>query len=241
MEGKRGSHVGMIISFVIFITFIVFLYTVVNPIVNVGESKKSVLDYISSKIAENISSNFTTISVDFNNTKNPSKNCIVLENFLFKLGITPQVVVKNATENMQPAYEKTYSLVINRNVKANRFFKVYHSPEFVGISTVIPADCDKTIKEDEYSIGSITLTEYAFEKNLYKLIDYYKADYEKLKNDFDIVPGSEFGFDFIQANKTIITVGELPKSVSIYAEEIPIQYVNNNATILSGFINIKVW
>jgi len=236
----------MIISFVIFITFIVFLYVVVNPAVSTGESKKSVLDYIDSKITENVSANFTTASVDFTDANNPSnKYCVKLENLLLLLSMyQPNIVVKNATENVQEAYEETYNLKINRKTRSNRFFKIYHSPEFDRLSTNTALDCNtpaSLIHEVDYVIGSITVTKYAFERSLYELIDYYKTDYDKLKRDLTISPGSEFGFDFVQANGTVIGVGEPEKSVSIYAEEIPIQYVDNKANILSGFINIKVW
>ena len=38
MENKKGSHVGMILSFALFITFVVFIYTIVNPTINTSES-----------------------------------------------------------------------------------------------------------------------------------------------------------------------------------------------------------
>jgi len=245
-KNRRGSHVGMIISFVIFITFIVFLYVVVNPAVSTGESKKSVLDFISNKITENISANFTTVSVDFTNVRNPNKNCIILTNLLFNLNIpNPNIIAKNATESIQEAYEIFPSIAINRKVRENRFFKVYHSSEFDRLATLPsslspPSNC-KALSDTEYTIGSVTIGAYAFENNTYELINYYKNNYDKLKQDFDIVPGAEFGFDFIQYNGTIISVGQPPTSVSIYAEEIPMQYIDSKANILSGFINIKVW
>ncbi len=245
-RNRSGSHVGMIISFVIFITFIVFLYTVVNPVINIGENKKATLDYIDSKIMENVSANFTTASVDF--TNNPGQNCILLVSLLFDLQISnPAIVVKNETGNIQEAYEQTYSLAINRKVLGNRFFKVYQSSEFDRLLplpaslTPPPESRCKTMSESSYDVGSVTVGTYAFERELYKLIDYYKADYEKLKQDFKVSPGSEFGFDFVQGNGTRISIGQAPESVSVYAEEIPLQYIDNQANILSGFINIKVW
>ena len=245
-RNRSGSHVGMIISFVIFITFIVFLYVVVNPAVSTGESKKSVLDFISNKITENVSANFTVVSIDFTNAKNPNKNCIILKNLLFNLNIpNPNIIVKNATESIQEAYEIFPSIAINRKVIGNRFFKIYHSSEFDRLqplpgSLSPPSNC-KEISDTEYTIGSVTIGKYAFENNTYELINYYKNNYENLKQEFNIVPGAEFGFDFIQYNGTKISVGQPLISVSIYAEEIPMQYIDSKANILSGFINIKVW
>ncbi len=30
MKNKRGSHVGVVVSFVIFVTFLIFLYTILD-------------------------------------------------------------------------------------------------------------------------------------------------------------------------------------------------------------------
>jgi len=42
--------VGMILSFIVFVTFIVFLYSIVKPAVSTGQDKKSIADYLVVKI-----------------------------------------------------------------------------------------------------------------------------------------------------------------------------------------------
>jgi len=63
LNKKRGSHVGLILSFTIFIMFIVFLYTVINPMIKKFEGKESVLDSVKVKILENISEKVTIVSI----------------------------------------------------------------------------------------------------------------------------------------------------------------------------------
>jgi hypothetical protein len=241
---KHGSHVGVIISFVIFITFIVFLYVVVNPAVQTGEDKKTTLDYVGSKITENVSANFTSASIKINSKKNPGTNCVQLKNFLAFLEISRPypLIVKNEIGDIENAYSGSgtnfANLVINRKNKDNLFFEIDISPEFPGISVSTISPCSSV---SEYNISLIKTQSYVFENNMYELIDEYNGDYEKLKTELNVPPGVEFGFGFTQSNGTKIDIGKAAGTVNVFVKEIPVQYIDEKANILSGFINVKVW
>jgi hypothetical protein len=49
---KKGSHIGFILSFAIFITFIVFLFVVFNPIVNFRQDKSISLNQLENGLLE---------------------------------------------------------------------------------------------------------------------------------------------------------------------------------------------
>jgi len=245
---KRGSHVGMILSFVIFITFIVFLYGVMKPTLNTGQDKKSLIGYIETQMIKNVTSNLTTISVQITENKNPNSDCIYLNDFFSTVTTyvpSPLIIVKNETGNIQEVYHEypnsIGSLVVNRKIKNNIFFKVYYSSQFNGLSkTTIP--CQK-VNTNDYTIGSITLDKYIFEKMVLKFNQSYTDDYEQLKNDLKIPPGSEFEFIFKKADGGLIEPNndERIKPDQVYVEETPIQYMDNQANVQSGFISIKVW
>ncbi len=242
LKNRRGSHVGRIISFVIFVTFIVFLYVVVKPVINTGEDKKETLDYLTVTIIKNISANLTSTSVEVNSSVNPPQNCISLESFFVLLSMEIpgyNLIIKNETGSMQNAYtDQAAHLVIDRENKSNRFFRIYYSPEFDVLGS--KTDC-KLVEDDAYSLSLIKTEKYVFEDRLFGFLNNYKSDYEKLKTDMNFPPGNEFGIGFTQSNGTKMEVGETVSATGIYAEEIPVQYVDNDANILSGFINIKVW
>ncbi|MFH1917494.1 MAG: hypothetical protein ABIJ14_00060, partial [Nanoarchaeota archaeon] len=70
----------------------------------------------------------------------------------------------------------------------------------------------------------------------------YETNYSDLKKDLKIPDENEFGFDFIYNNdRTTIKVGEENSQTNIYIEEIPVQYIDEEANILTGLIKIKVW
>ncbi len=255
MKSKRGSHVGMILSFVIFITFIVFLYSVVKPAINTGTDKKSILSSLETQVIKNVSSNLTSTTVQISN--NPNKNCVVFANLLTALEIQPPypLIVKNDLENVQEAYEGSVGtefggLKIDNRDKKNSvydsFFNIYYSTNFTGLTTKDVSSCPLLIYDinsntGDYAIGSVTITKYAFESKINYLESYYNSNYDQLKIYLKIPPGNDFGFGFIKSDGTKTEVGTAPEKASVYADEIPIQYVDANANILSGFINLKVW
>ena len=73
------------------------------------------------------------------------------------------------------------------------------------------------------------------------MINRYEIGYENLKDELKIPVGSEFGFSFTNRTSGVVGTEEKNISTSIYAEEIPIQYIDGEANINPGFISIKVW
>jgi hypothetical protein len=241
-RSRSASHVGMILSFVIFITFIIFLYSVVKPAVSVGQDKKTIADYLVAMIVKNVSSDFNSTSVEM--LTNPGRSCVKLDGFFVLLvddGVLPQCLVQNKFHVLQTSvyFDNLGELIIDRADKTDTFFRIYTSQKYSSVG-----ETTKTctlVTQANYKIGVITNSKYPFGSNLNSLIENYKSNYEQVKTDLKVPPGTEFGFGFRQSDGTNIEVGEVPATANVYAEEIPIQYIDDKANILSGFINIKVW
>jgi len=58
---KKGSHVGFILSFAIFITFIVFLFVVFNPRINFKQNKEPILNHLETELLIMFDSDLTNI------------------------------------------------------------------------------------------------------------------------------------------------------------------------------------
>jgi len=241
---KRGSHVGVILSFVIFITCVIFLYIIINPAVKTSEDKTSILEYVENQILENVSANFTSTSIQISSSANPTTKCIKLQDLLIltEMG-SSRIRVKNESYGIQQAYfgtgEDFGALIINRNNSDNLFFRIYYSPEFGKLEESSMSSCTE-INYENYSIGVIQNGVYAFEEKLYTLIEDYQNHYEQLKTDLKIPSAYEFGLSFTKSDGTAISVGNAGDT-AVYAEEIPFQYIDEDANVQSGFINIKIW
>jgi len=239
---KRGSHVGMVLSFVIFITFLVFLYSIIEPAVKTQGDKQALLDYLKRELIQNFSAEMASVTITVEKTI--PQNCIELENLVTELDIISTVIVKGETENILSNQISGNNLQIDREGIGDFFFKIYQAEEFEELGGGTFSSC-KLLKygesKKEYTIGLTRTDEYIFETKIIRLIDEYENNYEDLKDELKIPLGSEFGFSFRYDNETIIGTEEKNVSINIYSEEIPTQYIDGEANILPGFITVKVW
>jgi len=239
---KRGSHVGVILSLVIFITFLVFLYTTVEPIIKTQKDKEALLNYLETELSTRMSSNLTTVSIGINKTA--PQTCVQLDNFVQETEISLRLIVKDdETGEILKANvsQNEIDLFIIKGTESD-FFKVYDSPEFEELEKVVGISGCKFLENGkDYTIGLIRTSKYLFESKILNLMDEYNIGYEGLKEELKIPPGSEFGFSLTYDNGTIIRTEEKNISISIYAKEIPIRYIDDKANINFGFMNIRVW
>ena len=233
MNKKAGTHIGVVLSFVIFVVFLVFLYsTLIEPTINQND-KNYLLENLKTKLIKNVSEELTFITTNLNN--NPSQNCIELVNFITKTEINSNIISKN--ENILQSYINGNNLRIVRESNET-FFKIYYSKEFEELNSV-GENCE-VIDENNYAIGLVRTDKYVFETKIINLMSEYENNYETLKEELKVPIGSDFNFGFIYNNKTSI-ITEKDILTNIYAVEIPVQYVDKESNILLGLINIKIW
>jgi len=244
MKNKIGSHVGIVFSFVIFITFLIFLYTIIEPAIRIQRDKEALLDYLKIELMKRFSANLTNVAIMTNTTVKES--CVELVNFTGEVEVDSSLIVKDELGNVSQANISGSDLFIDRGIYESGlvFFKIYNSEEFDELDEGAMDGC-KVLKRVEkgYIVGLIRTDEYIFETKVIKLIEEYESEegYESLKDELKIPLGSEFGFGLTYSNETKIGTKAQNISTNIYAKEIPIQYVDKEANINLGFINIQVW
>ena len=223
LGNKKGSHVGMILSFVIFVAFLIFLYSILEPSIQVKEDKQDLLDNLEIVLTEKFSADLEVTTFVIN--KATTKNCVRLNNFMNNLNGST-IIINNESGDIPIQVSRLVdNLFIVRNNVNNNFFKIYYSEEFPEVSTGNKSESSgKEIFE-----SLINETKYEYENN-----------YTFLKEELKIPDASDFGFVFVNGN-TLVKTDDKKTSTSIYAEEIPILYVDGEANINSGFLTIKVW
>jgi hypothetical protein len=247
---KRGSHVGIVLSFVIFVTFLAFLYTIVEPEIRVQQDRESFLDYLKIELMQEFSANLTSVTVSINRTW--AEECIILKDFTEEANVDSHLIVKDELGNIAKTNISDVNLIINRENIEKVFFKIYNSEEFSELSEKSATLFDCTILEKDaewrgyptgYSIPLTITEEYAFEKKVIELIKEYESEggYENLRKKFKIPSGTEFGFSFTYSNKTIIETKEKGIPTKVQVREIPVQYIDREANVLLGSVNIKIW
>lgn len=242
---KKGSHVGIVLSFVIFITFLLFLYTMVEPSLRTQTDKEALLDYLKIELIERFSANLTSVTI--NTDKEVLQNCIILKNLIGEVEVNFNLIVKDKLGDISQAKisaDENNDLFIEREEIGLVFYKIYNSEEFEELNVEVPPSCKDLFKDQfpgGYTIGLVRTEEYIFETKVIELVEEYENNYEDLRSELKIPLGSEFGFGLTYKDGTKIGIEGQNISTNIYAEEIPVQYVNAEANISLGFINIQVW
>lgn len=237
--GKKGNHVGMMISFVIFVTFLFFLYFVVQPSLTPKDDREFLLDSLESKLIDMFYDDLTIITISNAADKLPTENCIrINQGGLIDLVDLDNVVVrdKNDLVKYHLVPEGVVSLTIgwdNENL-----FKIYASSSLNEVNTfILPGTC-----ATGYNLNSFVESRAIFSEKILEVITDYKEDYDKLKNDMDVLVEDNFGFEFLNSDGS--EIDEATRSSfaqSIYVRKVFITYYDEEANIKTGFINLKVW
>ena len=242
MKNKTGSHVGVIISFAVFITFLIFLFLILKPALEVNEEKEATLNNMGTLLLEYLNSELTTASIQINRNVGLSGNCVGF-NQVDSINVTGlggnNIFVKNSTNSkMKFDWQPTGAKLLAENNGVNRFFKVYAS-EGINSQENVLSGC-QSIPKSSYTAGIAKTEDGIFEQKILAAIQLYKTNYTALKQNIGISSG-EFGFDFVYNNGTILSTGETNQKTNIFAKEIPVNYLDTSLNSNAGSIIIKTW
>ncbi|MBI2045432.1 hypothetical protein HYT23_05210 [Candidatus Pacearchaeota archaeon] len=222
MKGKRGSHVGVIASFTIFIMFLIGLYFSIQPLLKDQKDKDLLLDKLKDRLFDEMSNNLTVAVISTS-----SGTCLKLSNSDVDVSGARAIVKDDGGTEIISGYDGS-NLIIQAGSQTALW--VYYAQEFqvnsgVDTSCVSPA------------IKSVRQTYEIFEKKVADAVN----NYAQIKASMNLQKFSDLGYSFEYNNGTSVSVGNPPSSGQIYAEEIPIQYINGKANSLSGKLTIKAW
>ena len=238
MKNKRGSHVGVILSFVIFVTFLVFLYSVLEPSIRIREDKENLLDNLKIELKEKFLEEIEIITFVIDTTT--SSNCVRLENLASQLA-NPNFVINNESGEILSDFRSNGGdVLINRLSTDNNFFRIYNSVEFGFVNNQSISNCE-IVPENSYVFKSASTEEEIFLSLINQTKLEYEINYTSLKDELNIPVAGNFGFSFTDKKTVLIETQTENVSTSVYAEEIPVLYVDSEANINSGFLTIKVW
>ncbi len=242
---KKGtSHVGVVVSFVIFVTFLVFLYIIIQPVTVREKDKDYILDYLTLNLVGNSTGDLTTMIVNVVDPVEPHP-CINLQQIIHDDQI-PGYMINNLSF-MANGETFTYS-VSSPNILVNTGYG------FQGIITIVYSEDITPLAYDgetgcnpkSYPVGYVKTFSEIFETKMYELNESYYLDYEGLKAYLGIPKGTEFNFyiyDSQRSEPPIIKaeIQEPPTDRSVFVQETPIQYVDENGNRLFGFLMVEVW
>lgn len=260
MALKRGaSHLGFVLAFVIFVMFLIFMYSAVEPVIKTKLSKEAVLENLKLNFERHLEENGESITImTLVNTSaiTSMQKCINLRS-----------IIGSSTNEIPSTYVTTNSLLIKDSegknfnysdqgsgdlriggwpaghLKNNGYeLKVYYSGKFNYINGETQTGCDPT---SDYIVESLKEEpSHVFDSTIADSKSYYESlgGYDNLKFDLGIPSGMDFTFSFDFLNGTVIE----PESVivpntDVYTRTFPVEYLDSDANLKIGLLNVKIW
>ena len=248
---KKGSHIGIVLSFTIFVSFVFFFYVMVQPVMKY-ETRHNQVELLKGRIIQETSEEIKSFSLTANWSGESAPACVRLINFVNESGIEEGIRARNYERDLD--FNLSGSDVYVR-IYGDSFIKIYESAEFEGNGDEMSGCASLSSGPSGYLIGFTRIEERIFETKIIKLIDEYFENYEGVKERLGVPRGNEFAIGFVYSNGTEIgflySGGEFvftgnsnilpPKTASVFADESPIEYIDSNASKKIGRIKIIIW
>ena len=236
---KRGAaHIEIILSFVLFISFLLFIFMFINPTKRT-EPSRVLLDIAEQGIEKSSSINVTSMVLKIE--QSISENCFTID--------LAEINISNIVGNKKAAVKDADDEVINSKKsgsilqiqKSRDFYKIFLSEDFKETSSSL-VNC-KDLDEENLTLGQTKTTKIISFKKLAELKLNYETGYENLKESFDFPTGNDFGFMIkdTKGNTILNVLKEKPAGISVIAREKPVQMVYENATFVSAMLNTQAW
>jgi hypothetical protein len=230
MINKKASHVGMIFSFVIFITFLIYIFSILSPLIRDNSLKTNLLSYTK----ENI---LSFLNVEVSRVVFTSPN---IGSGKFKLSLDGVcfedyfVLLKDSIEE-SVLFNKDNCDILFDDEK-NEVYSLYYSKfyleeienSFSGISFNV-------------EVNYLEKNKYFLESQIFNLSNLYLENYSFLKEEFNLPNSIDFGFSFEFENGTVINHGNFPSDLEIYSEELNLLFYNASLEKKGGVLRVFIW
>lgn len=240
LKNKLGSgHIEVVISFVIFIGFLIFLFILFNPLKK--SINETIVDSTIFNIGENASMNVTSTSIRINNYIDlDSYDCFQIP-VLESLGCSSErkILSKNSSEGVIDSKIESGKIIIN--LLNNEKYYTLHCSEEISERAGIKTNC-KVLDANEYNIGQIK-TKYAWsEAKLRSFENKYLNSYKEIKEKF-VSGGNDFSFSIrnLSNDEKFIGRKSAPKGIGVNSKTIQIELIDNKATIKKAIITVTIW
>lgn len=235
IKGKKSQmHIEMIMSFVLFVGFIIAILLFINP---VKEQKVSMLalDNAQNQILKNVSSSYSYIPLILDSSV--SESCFSVDNPLPAL--TSNLFVQNQNNNIIKSKLDSGKIYLEK-IDDSKLYKFYFSNIF-NVYSSIASDC-LALDESAYSFGALSVESVVLYENLLKLNESYNSDYGSLKKELKI--SNNFDFTIYDFNRTVLMKGDSKNKVfssNVLAREFVLNSADKDNNKKEAILNLRVW
>jgi hypothetical protein len=240
---KRGfSHIESIISFVLFIGFLIFAFIFLNPFQS-NRTLDTSLNYAQREILKLTESEVEIYSVIIDRV---SVGDMGLEIDRILNNVNSNVYMKDGSLIPSAIDSSDPKIIYFYHDGAKDFFNVMFSDIFLSDPYAPPNPT--MLSSGEYNIASSEIKKIISERKLDDLVDAYNTDYDNLKSAMNFPKRVDFGFTIIFGNSDTITAEKnIPENIEVVSEEDRVEVVRKHTTpeldgeIVFADLIVKVW
>lgn len=226
---KKGSHIGVIISFTLFVVSLIFTYVIIASPLKISSEKENSIFLLKNSVINEVSEKspivrFNSVGSGCVTFNTPENNFSNLSSFAV-----------NINENEIPSSISGSNTIFQ---DGSGFVKIYFTN-----SSII-----KSLEYSESSClpiqpSSINIEQIIYEKKIVDFINLLHSNYTFVKGKFLLNAGDDFNVLFKYSNGTIIGFPgrEVKIKSNVYAREYKISYISLDGKIKEGSLIIKIW
>jgi len=221
MKNKKGSHIEFVLSFLIFVSAIVFIYVIVGSLIPKEFSEKNVLDSLSENILDELNSETLVLRVN-------------------SVGSCVQIVKPEFSEEGFVLATDDSGLVdsfVDENYiysAGTGFIKIYYSDAIEESDSFAVDECDLVL------LDSVRNEKNFFEKSIIDLMNNFSEDSDGLKTRLDVPSG--INFDLYFEYEEGVSLGfERDVNAGIYSRDLHLFYVSVEGIEKEGLLRVRVW
>jgi len=247
MKGKKAAgHVEVIISFVIFVGFLIFLMFIFNPLQLLGNS--SLVDSVLIKMEDNLKIDVISVSLSLNDPADVIDGCFSIPD-IEDLNCDDKVIRvldKEGNADIEAKIDNTIPNDINILIKKdgnNKLYTIICSEDNTLLDTGL-ASCT-SLDNTQFKLGIISEKRIWSDKKFGALEGEYKtndASYLSVKESY-VSGGSDFGFRLWDLDNLAIPLykaGE-PPGTNVDAKTIPVDVIDANGIVIKRTLTIMTW
>ncbi len=224
MEKRGLSHIETVLSFVLFIGFLVFAFFFFNPFQS-NRTLETTLEYAFLEIEDNITATIESYSV------------VTSGNGVIGIDLANEHNASVEDENRNEIDSFTQDGVAYFDPPGN-FAVIRFNEEFTNDNSATGS----ILAEGAYNISSSDTKQVYSERRFNMLKESYESKYLQLKKDFNLPNRVDFGFEVLFDDATSIKAElEIPSGIEVTSNIERIEILRSDGKIEFADLIVKVW
>lgn len=242
MNKKGINYIELVISFALFVGFVIALFVYLNP-VRQPNLTEVVIDSVQNNFEENVTIMLTEIPFKVTTPGCITNDTASLLSTNFGDDYSKgKMFVEDDFGNLVPSFDiDIVSGALVMQTSSAQIYRIFYSNDTY--FNIIKSSCGTTPTEVIINVSTARSSFILSFEKLKKINESYYTEYDELKKRFDVPALGDFAIKIYNGTDVFFDMARnIPKGLNVQAREFPISILDENtAKRIKAFVNIRVW